>query len=148
MLPPLDRPATRSKDIVIMGCGRTGLSIATALSEQGHTVHILDLNPNAFDLLPAGMIDDGRIMPIVGDGTLEGDLRRASTQDADVFIALSGRDARNALSAQIAKQILQVPTVICRMSDPNRKEMYTQLGLIAVSAASLVTETVLEATRS
>ena len=131
-----------------MGCGRIGLSIATALSEQGHTVHILDLSPSAFDLLPAGMKDDGRIVPIVGDGTREADLRRASTQDADVFIALSGKDARNALSAQIAKHVLQVPTVICRINDPTRKEMYTQLGLTAVSAAGLVTEAVLEATRS
>ena len=111
-------------------------------------MHILDLSPSAFDLLPAGMKGDGRIVPIVGDGTREADLRRASAQGADVFIALSGRDARNALSAQIAKHVLQVPTVICRINDPTRKEMYTQLGLTAVSAAGLVTEAVLEATRS
>ena len=85
-------------------------------------------------------------MPIVGDGTLESDLRKASTQDADMFIAVSGKDSWNAMGAQIAKHILMVPTVICRMNDPVRNEMYSQLGLVTISATGLVTDMILEAT--
>ena len=134
-----------SRRAVIVGCGRTGSSLAAALSERGYTVRILDLDPAAFELLPPGMIGDGHIVPILGNGTVENDLRKASTQDADVFIAVSDKDARNALAAQIAKDLLQVPTVICRMNDPTRREMYSQLGLVTVSAADLVTERALEA---
>ena len=135
-------PTTRRA--VIVGCGRTGSSLAAALSERGYTVRILDPDPAAFELLPPGMIVDGHIVPILGDGTVESDLRKALTQDANVFIAVSDKDARNALASQIAKDLLQVSTVICRMNDATRREMYRQLGLVTVSAADLVTEKVLE----
>ena len=111
-------------------------------------MNILDLDPSAFDRLPPGMTADGHIVPIIGDGTLEHDLRQAATQEADIFIAVSGKDTRNALSAQLAKHILQVPTVICRMNDPTRKEMYDQLELVTVSASTLITRMVVEAART
>lgn len=136
------------RHVVIMGCGQIGAMVATTLSEAGHTLHILDLDPVAFDLLPPGMVAYGHIVPIVGDGTLEEDLRKASIQDAGIFIAVAGRDATNALAAQIARHLLQVPRVICRIDDPTRKEMYGRLGLIAVSATTLAAEMVLESTGS
>ena len=128
-----------------MGCGRVGSALAAAFCEAGHQLKVLDVDVATFDSLPQGMIENGRIVPIRGDGTLEDDLRRAATQDADVFIAVSGRDTHNALAAQLAKHLLQVPKVICRIDDPVRKEVYGRLGLIAVSATGLVTEGILQA---
>lgn len=148
MHPPLNQTDSTPRHVVIMGCGRVGLSLATALSEEGCSLCILDVNPAAFELISPGKVDEGRIVAILGDGTLERDLRKASMQDADVFIAASGSDARNAMAAQIAKHIFQVPTVICRMGDPARKEIYSQLGLITISSTKLVTDMVLEATGS
>ena len=135
----------RSKLVVIVGSGRVGLSAATSLSDEGHTVHLLDVSAEAFDLVPEGKIKDGRIVPIIGDGTLERDLRRATAHDADVFIAVARRDTTNAMSGQIAKHVFRVPSVICRINDPVRKEMYAQLGLITVSATRMVTDMVLDA---
>ncbi len=131
---------------MIVGCGRTGAAIAAAMSETDSTVHILDMDMAAFDLLPVGLVDEGHIIPILGDGTLERDLRRASTQDADVFIAVSGKDAANALSAQIAHHMLHVPKVICRLSDSVMKEMYEGLELVTVSPTGLVTDLIIGAT--
>ena len=131
--------------VVIMGCGRLGASVAIALSEQECLIYILDINRESFDRLPSGLTNSGRIIPIVGDGTLAIELRKTSAQDAQLFIAVSGRDTRNALAAQLAKHIFQVPTVICRMNDPVRKEMYSQLGLISISATNLFTSMVLGA---
>ena len=136
--------AAGPKLVVVMGCGRVGASIATALSDAGHTLRVLDSDPSAFDALAPGMIEEGHIVPVVGDGTLEDDLRRASTQDSDLFIAVSGRDARNALAAQMAQHIFQVPQVICRINDPIRNEMYSALGLTTVSPTRLLTEAVLD----
>ena len=146
MLPPLIRPDASSRSAVIMGCGRVGASIAAALFERGYTLRVLDPDIASFDRLPSGAVEDGQVVPIVGDGTYEADLRRASTQDADLFIAVSGKDSINALGAQMAKHLLLVPTVICRMNDPVRNEMYSQLGLVTISATGLVTEMILEAT--
>ncbi len=89
----------RTKLVVIIGAGRVGLSTAVSLSDEGNTVHLLDTSEDAFDLVPQGKVEDGQIVPMVGDGTLEKDLRRAMTQDADVFIAVSRGDASNAMAA-------------------------------------------------
>ncbi len=145
MQPSSNEPEARPKLVVIVGSGRVGLSAATSLSDEGHTVHLLDLAEEAFDLVPEGKIKDGQIVPIIGDGTLERDLRRAMTHDADVFISVARRDTTNAMSGQIAKHVFHVPSVICRINDPVRKEMYAQLGLITVSATKMVTDLVLDA---
>ena len=134
------------KNIVIMGCGRLGASIANELLQQGHRIHILDLRPDNFDRLPSDPIEREVLIPIVGDGTSFEDLRRANIQDADVFIAVSGRDTRNALSAQIAKHVFEVPRAVCRMNDPTRRDMYDELGLAAISGIQLVTDMMTEAT--
>ena len=138
----------RTKLVVIMGAGRVGLSVAVSLSDEGHTVHLLDLSEDAFELVPQGKVEDGQIVPMVGDGTIERDLRRAMTQDADVFIAVSRRDVGNAIAAQMAKHIFRVPISICRINDPTRKEMYSRLGLVTISATRMVTDMVLDASRA
>ena len=133
-----------SKRMVIMGCGELGASIATSLSEQGHTVHVVDLRSEYFDQLPPGQIENGHIVPIIGDGTLRQDQMRASVPDADVFMALSDQDTRNALAAQMTKHLYEVPTVICRIDDPTMQQMYNALGIVAVSATALVTQIVIK----
>ena len=138
----------RAKLVVIMGAGRVGVTVAVSLSDEGHTVHLMDLSEDAFDLVPQGKVEDGQIVPMVGDGTLEKDLRSAMTQDADIFIAVSGGDASNAMAAQMAKHVFRVSTVICRINDPTRKEMYSQLGLVTISATRMVTDMVLDASRA
>ncbi len=138
----------RTKLVVIMGAGRVGVSAAVSLSDEGHIVHLLDLSEDALELLPRGKVEDGQIVPLVADGTLEKDLRKAATQDADIFIAVSGRDASNAMAAQMAKHVFRVSTVICRINDPTRKEMYSQLGLVTISATRMVTDMVLDASRA
>ena len=145
MLQPNQRESG-SRHTVIMGCDGVGVLVATSLSGQGHTVHVLDSRSEAFEGLPPGEIEAGRIVPIVGDGTLQQDLVRASIQEADVFMALSKTDTRNALAAQMARQLYQVPRVICRIDDPTLQEMYSDLGIVAISATRLVTNKTLQAT--
>ena len=127
-----------------MGCGGLGVAVATSLAAQRHIVHILDSQAEAFEQLPPSKIEDGFIVPLVGDGTLEEDLLRASVRDANVFLALSGTDTVNALAAQMAKHLYRVPTVICRIDDPTIQGMYGGLGIVAISATSLVAQMALE----
>ena len=130
----------------MVGCGRVGTAVVTALWGQGYSVSVIDRNPLAFGALASRIASDSRTKLIVGDGTLDKDLSKASAADADLFVALGGSDAGNALSAQIAKNLLQVPTVICRIDDQARNQMYADLGLTTVSAASVLSGMILEAT--
>ena len=129
-----------------MGCDGLGASVTASLAEQGHSIHILDLDADAFDRLPMERVEDGRIVPIVGDGTLHQDLVSASINDAEIFMALSANDTRNALACQIAKHIYQVRVAVCRIDDPTLQKMYSDLGLVAISATALISQMVVEAT--
>ena len=136
----MDQMQPGARRMMVIGCGGLGATVATSLSERGHAVHILDTRSEAFNRLPSGEVENGHIVPYAGDGTVHDDLLRASAQDADVFIALSGSDTKNALAAQIARHVHQIPTVICRIDDPAMQEMYTNLGLVAISATTLVSQ--------
>jgi trk system potassium uptake protein TrkA len=134
------QPAASSRRIVIMGCGVVAAAIAIALSDQGHIVSILDRHRESFDRLRSGKTRAGEIVPVVGDGTLQQSLLKASIQDAEVFIALSESDTRNALAAQVANRIFQVPVVVSRIDDLAIQAMYNDQGIVAIGVAALMTE--------
>ena len=130
--------------VIVMGCGRIGSHIATTLWRHDHQVTVIDTEPESFLLLPPEMVEqDGTTL--VGDGTLEEDLHRAGIDEADVFVAVSVRDSRNALAAQKAKHIFNIPRVVCRIGDPVRQEMYRSLGMEAVSPTESTSTSILRA---
>lgn len=145
--PDTDDPGP-STITVIMGCGRLGASVAHSLLDEGHRIYILDTQASNFDRLRSDPIRSGAITPIIGDGTVYADLLKTPVRDAGVFIAVSGRDTQNALAAQIAKHIFEVPTVICRMNDPDRQSMFQELGLEAISGIRPLTDLMIKATRN
>lgn len=127
--------------IVIMGCGRIGAMVARAMAQEGHEVTVLDLSEENLRRLP----DPLGVTTLLGDGTLEQDLRRARIEEADVFVAVEDRDSRNALAAQKVRHLFNVSKVICTIGDPIRQEMYRELGLEALSPAKAASAMILEA---
>jgi len=112
-----------------MGCGRVGSGLAQLLDAEGHKVTIIDIDSKRFDELPP----DFSGMAFVGDATDEGVLRKAGMEQADAFVAVTRNDERNAMAAQIAREIFNIPKVLCRIYDPLREEFYRGLGLEALS---------------
>ncbi|MCX8213672.1 MAG: NAD-binding protein [SAR202 cluster bacterium] len=140
-----DRTTVGDRKVTIMGCGGMAASVAITLSDQGYGIHILDLRIDSFNRLPPGKTQSDEIVPIVGDGTLQQDLLKAAIEDADVFMALSDSDTRNALAAQVASSIFRVPTVICKVEDPIMQKVYLGLGIVALGATTLVVENAVKA---
>ena len=99
------------------------------LDAEGHKVTIIDVDSKRFDELPS----DFSGMAFLGNATDEEVLRKAGMEQADAFVALTRDDERNAMAAQIAKEIFNVPKVLCRIYDPLREEFYRGLGLEALS---------------
>ena len=119
--------------IVIMGCGRVGSRLAGMLTDDGHSVTILDTDAHSFQRFLPGF----KGTALVGNGTDEEALKRAGIEEADVFFALTGGDNRNIMAAQIARHILNVSRVICRIKDPLRQELYSTLGLETFTPTTL-----------
>lgn len=116
-------------NVIIMGCGRVGAELAQLLDAEGHKVTIIDVDSGRFDELSP----DFSGMAFLGDATDEEALRKAGMEQADAFVALTRDDERNAMAAQIAREIFNVPKVLCRIYDPLREEFYRGLGLEALS---------------
>ncbi len=116
-------------NVIIMGCGRVGAELARLLDAEGHKVTILDTDASSFDKLPP----DFKGTALLESATDEEGLQKANITKADAFVAVTREDDKNAMAAQIAKEIFGVPRVICRIYDPLREEFYESLGLEAIS---------------
>jgi trk system potassium uptake protein TrkA len=124
------------KKVVIMGCGRTGSWLANLLDAAGHSVTVLDVETYSFRRLSP----DFKGKAVVGNGIEQEALKKAGIEEAEIFIAVTQGDNRNIMAAQIAKQIFNVPRVICRIYDPLRQEIYQTLGLETISPTTIFAE--------
>jgi trk system potassium uptake protein TrkA len=115
--------------IVIMGCGRVGSTLAHSLEERGHTVAVIDQNPEAFRRL--GPDFAGRT--ITGVGFERRVLIEAGIESADAFAAVSSGDNSNIISARLARETFGVHRVAARIYDQKRAEVYERLGIPTVA---------------
>ncbi len=111
--------------VIIIGCGRVGARVAAELDTRGEHVTVIDISPRAFDRLPSTFGGE----TVRGNGTDEDVVRSAGAEQADVVMALTEGDNRNALAAQLAKHTFGVPRVIAKINDPLRGEAYRALGV-------------------
>ena len=127
--------------IVIMGCGRVGAWLARLLDADGHSITVLDTDSYSFRRLSfPRLLPDFKGTALVGNGIDQEALKRAGIEQADIFVALTQGDNRNVMACQIAKHIFNVPRVICRIYDPLRQELYSTLGLEAISPTRVFAE--------
>ena len=122
-------------NIVVVGCGRVGSELATQLSEDGHSVVIIDKNPNSFRRL--GQSYTGQ--RIVGSGFDRVILRQAGAGEADAFAAVTNGDNTNILCARIAQGSFNIKNVVARIYDPQRAEIYQRLGIPTVATVTWAT---------
>ena len=98
-------------NIIICGAGRVGFTIAKILSEQGHSITVIDQSSEDIQ-----KIDDTLdVKSIVGKGTYPSILEKANAMDADMIIAVTRNDEINMLICQIAFSIFNVPKKIARI---------------------------------
>jgi trk system potassium uptake protein len=115
--------------IVIMGCGRVGSLIAHILEDQGHSVAVIDQDPEAFRKLHPGF-KGSKITGIGFDRTV---LTEAEIERADAFAAVSSGDNSNVIAARVVRESFGVQRVVARIYDPRRAEVYQRLGIPTVA---------------
>lgn len=125
--------------VVIMGCGRVGSSLATALEAKGHSVAVIDQTREAFRRL--GPNFKGRT--VAGIGFDRDTLTEAGIEGADAFAAVSNGDNSNILAARVARENYGVKNVVARIYDPGRAEIYQRLGIPTVATVSWTSDQIL-----
>ena len=98
-------------NIIICGAGRVGFTIAKILSEQGHSITVIDQSSEDIQ-----KIDDTLdVKSIVGKATYPSILEKANASDANMIIAVTRNDEINMLICQIAFSIFNVQKKIARI---------------------------------
>ncbi len=98
-------------NIIICGAGRVGFTIAKQLSEQGHSITVIDQSSEDIQ-----KIDDALdVKAIVGKATYPSILEKADASDADMIIAVTRNDEINMVICQIAFSIFKIPKKIARI---------------------------------
>ncbi|MGV1035760.1 MAG: potassium channel family protein [Candidatus Nanopelagicales bacterium] len=125
--------------IVIMGCGRVGSQLANTLDSMGRDVTVIDQEAGAFRRLRHGFA--GKTIEAVGfdkEAMVEADIENAAA-----FAAVSSGDNSNIIAARVAREIFNVPTVVARIYDPRRAEIYERLGIPTVATVAWTTGQIL-----
>jgi trk system potassium uptake protein TrkA len=112
-----------------MGCGRVGSAIARRLEEIGHSVAVIDQDPEAFRRL--GPDFAGR--QVTGLGFDRQTLLDAGVDSAGAFAAVSSGDNSNIIAARVARETFGVQHVVARIYDSKRAEVYERMGIPSVA---------------
>jgi trk system potassium uptake protein TrkA len=125
--------------VVIMGCGRVGSTLARSLEDRGHTVAVIDSNPDAFRRL--GPWFNGT--KVTGIGFDQDVLDAAGIEKADAFCAVSSGDNSNIIAARVARESFGIQQVVARIYDPGRAEVYQRLGIETVATVKWTADQVM-----
>lgn len=87
-------------NIIIVGCGKVGATLAEQLCAEGHDIVVVDLSEKALEA-PAKAYD---VMTVVGNGASFNVQQEAGIEEADLLIAVTGSDELNLLCCLIAKK--------------------------------------------
>ncbi|WP_112469000.1 potassium channel family protein [Streptomyces triticisoli] len=115
--------------VVVAGCGRVGSVLAAQLAGERHDVHVIDRDRGAGRRLPRGFPGEFHL----GNGFSRRVLEQAGVAHSDAVVAVTSGDNSNLVIARTAKETYRVPTVLSRVHDPRRAELYEGLGIPTVS---------------
>lgn len=102
-------------NIIILGAGQVGTSLAELLSDENNDVTVVDLDQSRLQQLQ----DRLDIRTVMGHASDPDILLQASIEDADMLIATTQNDDTNIVACQLAHVMHKTPTKIARVRSPS-----------------------------
>ena len=117
-------------NIIICGAGRVGFTIAKLLSEQNHSITVIDQSSEDIQKINETL----DVKAIVGKATSPTILENANSKEADMIIAVTRNDEINMMICQIAYSLFKIPKKIARVRaqdylDPKFSRLYNKENL-------------------
>lgn len=101
-------------NIIIVGCGKVGQTLATELNVEGNNVTVVDKDAEIVSEVAARC----DVMGVVGNGATATTQKEAGIEGADLLIAVTGSDELNLLCCMVAKRMGNIQ-VIARLKNPD-----------------------------
>lgn len=118
-------------NIIIVGCGKVGTSIAHELNTEGHDIVLVDINGDAVSRLS----DSIDAMGVEGNGATYDTLTEAGVQNADLVVAVTAKDEVNLYACLMAKSA-GVKHTIARVRNPEyTQDLFRVKDLLGLSMA-------------
>ena len=118
-----------------------GSALASALSNRGHDVAIMDKRSESFERLDesfTGLTFKG--VPIDND-----DLEAAGVESCDVVCAVTDNDNENIMVAQIVWEVYKIPKVLAVIKDPDKENVFQSCGFSTICPTLLTMDAALSA---
>lgn len=110
-------------DIIIVGCGMVGLTLAEQLCREGHAITMVDTDPVRLE----DAVNSMDVQAILGNGTSHQTLLEAGVAKADLLIAVTDHDEMNMIACLIGKKVGGCQTM-ARVRDPGYYEEIKVIG--------------------
>lgn len=118
-------------NIIIVGCGKVGQTLAAQLNEEGNNITVVDTDGALVGRI-ASHLD---VMGVTGNGATHAVQAEAGVRNADLLIAVTGSDELNMLCCLLARKESRCKT-IARIKKPEYSEdirfLQEELGLAMV----------------
>ena len=134
-----------AKNVIIVGGGMVGTSLASMLLEKGYGVKVIEMERDELPRLQRDLLAK-TVLP--GDGTDPDVLEAAGIRAADVVAATTGEDETNLVVTSLARFAFNVPRTVARVNNPKNAWMFTPLmGVdVAVSQADMMARLIVKET--
>ncbi|MCD7782136.1 MAG: TrkA family potassium uptake protein [Methanosphaera sp.] len=121
--------------VIIVGAGRVGLKLTQSLVQEGLNVTVIEENENIVE----DVAHEVNAMVIQGDATSVKVLEDADISDADVFVAVTGKDTVNLLTCVLSMSYNNISKTISRVNDLDHIKAFKNAGIdLTVSPESTV----------
>lgn len=123
---------------IIVGAGETGFHIAQSLSNQGHSIVVIDTQEEALEQVR----DSLDVLAILGDGCSHRVLEEGGAKGSDFLAAVTSNDRVNIVASLLAKTY-RVPRVVARISSPQQLDnplLLKETGLYTVYPEKVVAD--------
>ncbi|MDD4139217.1 MAG: TrkA family potassium uptake protein [Clostridiaceae bacterium] len=131
----------QSMRIFIIGGGKLAYYLIKTLRPYRHDIAVVEQQQEVCERI-ATEFDEVRVYN--GDGTNIGVLEEVDLQDADFYIAATGKDENNLVGCQIAKNRFNVKRTVARVNNPKNAEMFHLLGVDRVYSGTQILADIIE----
>lgn len=128
----------QERNILIIGCGRLGATLASTFSERKLPVTIIDRKRENFRKLDPSFAG----ISIEGDATVMEVLMEAGVKNMSDVLVVTDNDNTNLFIAQMVKNVFQIEEVMIRIYDPEKQCIIKDSEIKTIFPAVLATEAV------
>jgi trk system potassium uptake protein len=130
-------------NVMIVGGGKVGSSLAAFLLDQGYRVKVIEVRRETVERLQRTLPVD---IVVQGSGADPNVLEAAGIRQAQVLAAVTGEDETNLVASSLARFEFNVPRIIARVNNPKNAWLFTQeMGVdVALDQADLMAHLIAE----